>query len=107
MHCPWCGFQNSSSGSFCRSCGEDLKKISDILEGHVPVGFAAKKLAKDAEDRIGRRVEYYRLYFVSALIMAAASLALILHGWGSHFQRISFGTFAVFWLLMSIPSRFR
>ena len=33
MFCPKCGTQNPDNGKFCRSCGTDLKTVSDVLSG--------------------------------------------------------------------------
>lgn len=33
MFCPKCGVKNPDNGKFCRSCGTDLKPVSDALSG--------------------------------------------------------------------------
>lgn len=35
MFCPKCGTQNPDNGKFCRSCGTDLKTVSDVLSGKL------------------------------------------------------------------------
>jgi hypothetical protein len=35
MFCPKCGTKNPDNGKYCRSCGIDLKTVSDALSGNL------------------------------------------------------------------------
>lgn len=79
MYCPCCGFKNSESASFCRSCGADSQTICDTLEGRIPTAIAAKLLLKKVKGRLGRRTEYFRLQSLTALTWTLAFLGLQIH----------------------------
>ena len=36
MYCPKCGAQNIDEAKFCRTCGTDLRLVSQALTGHLP-----------------------------------------------------------------------
>lgn len=42
MYCPKCGESNSDETRFCRSCGENLKVISQVMTRRLPVALASK-----------------------------------------------------------------
>src|SRR5262249_38698772 len=39
MHCPNCGTQAAAEQKFCRSCGFDLKPVSQLVAGQTVEGF--------------------------------------------------------------------
>jgi hypothetical protein len=40
MYCPHCGVQNAQETKFCRSCGEDLRLISQAVTKSLPLIIA-------------------------------------------------------------------
>ncbi|MGH9830940.1 MAG: zinc ribbon domain-containing protein, partial [Blastocatellia bacterium] len=79
MYCPCCGFKNSESASYCRSCGADPQTMCEALEGRIPAASAAKLLLRKVEERLGRRTEFFRLQSISALIWAVAFFGFQIH----------------------------
>lgn len=42
MFCPKCAAKNDADLDYCRACGENLKVISQVMEGHAPLAIASK-----------------------------------------------------------------
>ncbi len=42
MYCPKCGNQNTEETKYCRSCGENLQAISQVMKSRLPVLLASK-----------------------------------------------------------------
>jgi len=88
MFCPKCGIQNPETGKFCRSCGTDLKNVSDVLSGKV-------KIARTCTDRKGRPItlESAITKFFMGVAFLAISIVLGVSGRGTGW-----------WFWMMIPA---
>ena len=42
MFCPNCGTENQEDIAYCRSCGDDLKIISQAMKKHLPLALVSK-----------------------------------------------------------------
>jgi hypothetical protein len=75
MYCPNCGTENSGEAvRFCRSCGVDLRTVSQALGKSLPVKIASKMDAY-LENRFQRN-------FANGVVNVIAFVALIVVGSG-------------------------
>src|SRR5215510_88707 len=49
MHCPNCGIEASLNQNFCRSCGQSLEKVPQLLGEKLPVAESAELSDKHVE----------------------------------------------------------
>ena len=74
MHCPACGIETSDQQKYCRSCGMDLKTISDaVIKHRAPAD--AKKLSLESETSVQHRVYKMLLWGIGALLAGMALIA--------------------------------
>ena len=75
MYCPACGIENSGDDlRFCRSCGTDLRVVSQALSKSVPVKLAST-LDAYLENRFQRN-------FMNGVLNLIAFIALLVIGTG-------------------------
>ena len=75
MYCPACGIENSGDDlRFCRSCGSDLRIVSQALSKSVPVKLAST-LDAYLENRFQRN-------FMNGVLNLIAFIALLVVGTG-------------------------
>ena len=75
MYCPACGIENNGDDlRFCRSCGTDLRVVSQALSKSVPVKLAAT-LDAYLENRFQRN-------FMNGVLNLIAFVALLVVGTG-------------------------
>src|SRR5436305_14462734 len=69
MYCPKCGFLNLEDAEYCRSCGDDLRIIRQVIKQHLPIRLVGK-----LDAAIDRRSERFRRDAILSGILGAASL---------------------------------
>jgi hypothetical protein len=96
MYCPNCGTENTGTEvRFCRSCGVDLRTVSQALNKSVPVKIASK-LDAYLENRFQRN-------FANGVVNLIAFVALIVVGSGFLISgRLSYGVFMLGLGLLSL-----
>jgi len=79
MYCPACGTENSGEDRrFCRSCGTDLRAVSQALSKSLPVKIAST-LDAYLENRFQRN-------FMNGVLNLIAFIALLIVGMGHLFS---------------------
>ena len=95
MYCPKCGSLNQDSAEFCRSCGDDIRIISQVLKQHLPV-----RLIGMLDAAIDKRYERFRRDAILSSVLGLASLvAAAALPWPE--DRVAFLAVGIFALLSS------
>jgi uncharacterized membrane protein YvbJ len=71
MYCPNCGAQNVGGAKYCRSCGEDLSVVSQVMKRHLPV-FLIAKLDAYIDRKNERMLRDSVLWFLMGLLFLAS-----------------------------------
>src|SRR2546429_8797023 len=72
MYCPKCGLENNDETRFCRSCGENLKVILQVMTRRLPVILASK-----VDAYLERKNERFRR---DSIIAAVVGFLWLLYG---------------------------
>lgn len=81
MYCPACGIENSGDDvRFCRSCGSDLRIVSQALSKSVPVKLAST-LDAYLENRFQRNFMNGVLNLIAFIALLVAGTAHLISGW--------------------------
>ena len=81
MYCPACGVENSGEDRrFCRSCGTDLRVVSQALSKSVPVKIAST-LDAYLENRFQRNFMNGVLNLIAFLALVIAGTFNLISGW--------------------------
>jgi hypothetical protein len=78
IYCPGCGAEASTVQKFCRSCGMELKVISQLVTEHFGKVTEASENSRKGIERLGKIISLASgsmliLLFISAIICAAIS----------------------------------
>jgi len=98
MYCPKCGIQNNDETRFCRSCGENLKVISQAMSRRLPVMLASKmdSYLERKNSRI-RRDSLYSIFSGSIFTISGLYLAFTTGDWARYFVFVVIGCIALVW----------
>ena len=97
MFCPKCGIQSDDEPRFCRSCGEDLRVISQAMSIRIPA-FLANKM----DAYIERQNQRLRTQWIGYLVMGAIFIFVGFYevtggaSWASEWFNLAFGSFMLF-----------
>ena len=81
MYCPACGAENSQTESrFCRSCGRDLRAVSQALGQSMPMKLAST-LDAYLENRFQRNLSNGVLNLIAFVALLAVGGWHLLSGW--------------------------
>ena len=81
MYCPACGVENSDEDRrFCRTCGTDLRVVSQALSQSVPVKIAST-LDAYLENRFQRNFMNGVLNLIAFLALLVAGTINLISGW--------------------------
>ena len=81
MYCPACGIENSGEDRrFCRSCGTDLRVVSQALSQSLPVKIASS-LDAYLENRFQRNLMNGVLNLIAFLALLAVGTGYLISGW--------------------------
>jgi predicted phage tail protein len=81
MYCPHCGAQNAKETKFCRSCGEDLRLVTQAVTRSLPLVIAHR--VDEAIDRGRGGWQSYQLFRTehrkafSQVLMGLSSLFIV------------------------------
>jgi hypothetical protein len=81
MYCPACGIENSGEDCrFCRSCGTDLRVVSQALSKSLPVQIAST-LDAYLENRFQRNLMNGVLNVIAFVALLAVGSGYLISGW--------------------------
>ena len=81
MYCPACGIENSGENKrFCRSCGTDLRVVSQALSKSVPVKIAST-LDAYLENRFQRNLMNGALNLIAFIALLVVGIGYLISGW--------------------------
>lgn len=81
MYCPACGTENTGEERrFCRSCGTDLRAVSQALSNSVPVKIAST-LDAYLENRFQRNFMNGVLNLIAFIALVAVGTGYLISGW--------------------------
>lgn len=81
MYCPACGTENSGEDRrFCRSCGTDLRPVSQALSKSLPVKIAST-LDAYLENRFQRNFMNGVLNLIAFVALLAVGIGHLISGW--------------------------
>jgi hypothetical protein len=81
MYCPACGIENSGENKrFCRSCGTDLRVVSQALSKSVPVKIAST-LDTYLENRFQRNFMNGALNLIAFIALLVVGIGYLISGW--------------------------
>ncbi|PYS67541.1 MAG: hypothetical protein DMF73_19095 [Acidobacteria bacterium] len=92
MYCPQCGLQNNDDTKFCRSCGENLKVVSQAMTRRLPAFLVRKMDAYIERRNAGLRRESIGLTVLGCLSIFLGFYDVIGSGasWGSEWFNVAF-----------------
>ena len=98
MYCPQCGLQNNDDTKFCRSCGENLKVVSQAMTRRLPAFLVRKMDAYIERRNAGLRRESIGLTILGCLFIFLGFYDVIGNGasWRSEWFNVAFGCFMLF-----------
>ena len=95
MYCPKCGLQNNDDPRFCRSCGENLKVISQAMTRRLPA-FLVRKMDAYIDSKYRRiRRESIGSAISGGLFIFLGLYDVIGRGasWSNNWFNVAFGCF--------------
>jgi hypothetical protein len=102
MYCPKCGLQNHDDQRFCRSCGENLKVISQAMTRRLPAFLVRKMDAYIESKNRGLRRQSIGNAVVGSMFIFLGFYHVIGTGaaWANEWFSVAFGCFLLllgFW----------